>query len=98
MKLRTLGRMCILKHSILALERAPNMYRAPSTSREPLPAVQELSANCIVYVSTQKIFGYGFVSETYPKSYLPYENSSRSGHSAKLKLADRACFDQLAGT
>ena len=52
MKVRTLGRMCILKHSILALERAPNMYRAPSTSREPLPAVQELSANCIVYVST----------------------------------------------
>ena len=51
MKVRTLGRMCILKHSILALERAPNMYRAPSTSREPLPAVQELSANCIVYVS-----------------------------------------------
>ena len=52
MKVRTLGRMCILKHSILALERAPNMYRAPNTSREPLPAVQELSANCIVYVST----------------------------------------------
>ena len=52
MKVRTLGRMCILKHSILALERAPNMYRTPSTSGEPLPAVRELSANCIVYVSS----------------------------------------------
>ena len=51
MKVRTLGRMCILKHSILALERAPNMYRALSTSREPLPSVQELSASCIAYVS-----------------------------------------------
>ena len=51
MKVRTLGRMFILKHSILALERAPNMYRTPSTSGEPLPAVRELSANCIAYVS-----------------------------------------------
>ena len=51
MKAWTLGRMCILKHSILALERAPNMYRTPSTSGEPPPAVRELSANCIVYVS-----------------------------------------------
>ena len=51
MKVRTLGRMCILKHSILAIERAPNMYRTPSTSGEPLPAVRELSANCIAYVS-----------------------------------------------
>ena len=52
MKVLTLGRMCISKRSILALERAPNMYRTPSTSGEPLPAVRELSANCIVYVST----------------------------------------------
>ena len=51
MKAWTLGRMCILMHSILALERAPNMYRTPSTSGEPLPAVRELSANCIEGVS-----------------------------------------------
>ena len=53
MKVRTSGRMCILKHSILALERVPNMYRTPSTSGEPLPAVRELSANCNVYVSSR---------------------------------------------
>ena len=51
MKVRTLGRMCISKHSILAPERAPSMYRTPSTSGEPPPAVRELSANCIAYVS-----------------------------------------------
>ena len=43
------------KHSILALERAPNMYRTPSTSGEPLPTVRELSASCIVYVSILKL-------------------------------------------
>ena len=49
-------------------------------------------------LDTQKNFGYGSVSKTYPKSYLSDENSARSGHSAKLKLTDRAYFDQLAGT
>ena len=41
-------------------------------------------------LDTQKSFEYWFVSKTYPKSYLSDENSSRSGHSAKLKLTDRA--------
>ena len=41
-------------------------------------------------LDTHETFRYGLVSKTYPKTYLTDEISSRSGHSAKLKLTNRA--------